>query len=460
MAAGSNFPRCDYVTISRVEFDSLVGTVEKLAKAVEILQEKLGQNSTNSSKPPSSDPPGTQKRPQRPSGQSRGGQPGHQGKGRASNTNPCRPQVCPCCGNDLSNVAGTICQRHQVIDLPKIEASITEHQVELVTCPTCRKQVRGEVPAHAASSNFGPGVMALLANLIGRCRMSRRDAQWIIKDLLGIDIGLGTLPRLEGIVSDSLGPSYQEVKSQIPVARVLGVDDSAWKERKAYKVAFIANTPGWAIFQIEDKKDHETAKLVLEGFWQKLVSDRGSTYSFYKGPRQTCLAHVDRHFLCIASRGGDSRLVGRPLLDAMDELWSIWKRYQKDEIDFEKMGLEMIPVQAKIYGRLLAGTLVDHSKTAKTCKNFLEVFDTFWEFTRDPEVPPTNNSSEQALRPVVRSRKTSFGSQSELGTTFIARIMTAAETCRRQGKNLYRFLKATVEAHLRGISAPLILAPD
>lgn len=468
--SSESFPQSVYVTISKSEFDALMALpalLEKLARRVAELEEKLGQNSTNSSKPPSSDPPGTRKKPQRPSGQSKGGQPGHKGKGRAlfeqskiTRTKICKPSSCAGCGHDLAEVSGSTFQRAHVMDLPQIIPDITEFLLQAVDCPCCGQTARGELPAHAAHSAFGPGVIALLANLTGRCRMSRRDAKWLLEQVLDVQIGLGTLPRLESIASDALGPSYAEVKGQVPTAPVLGVDDSAWKERKQYKVGYIASTPGWALIQIEDKKDHETAKAFLAGFSQTLVSDRGSTYSFYSGIRQTCLSHTDRHFLCMASRGESSRLVGRPLLDAMDQLWSNWKSYRNEKTTFEQMSESMVPIQGKMFGLLLGGTKVDHKKTAKTCRNFLNVFDSLWEFTRDPAVPPTNNDSERGLRPLVRLRKNSFGSQSEAGTTFTARILTAAETCRRRGKNLFNFLKSTVQAHLAGLRYPLILAPD
>lgn len=328
-----SYLRSDYVTLSRADYSALAALpalVEKLVRRVSELEEKLGQNSTNSSKPPSSDPPGTQKKPHRPTGQKRGGQPGHKGKGRAlfeqskvTRSEACRPASCAGCGHCLADVPGTTFQRAHVIDLPKIIADVTEFQLQAVDCPRCGQTARGQWPAHAAQSAFGPGVIALLANLTGRCRMSRRDAQWLLEQVLDIPIGLGTIPRFESIASAALGPSYSEVKAQVPLAPVLGVDDSAWKERKHYKVGYVASTPGWALIQIEDKKDHETAKAFLAGFSQTLVSDRGSTYSFYQGKRQTCLSHADRHFLCMASRGESSRLVGRPLLDAMDQLWAL-----------------------------------------------------------------------------------------------------------------------------------------
>lgn len=68
-------------------------------------------------------------------------------------------------------------------------------------------------------------------------------------------------------------------------------------------------------------------------------------------------------------------------------------------------------------------------------------------------VEPTNNSSEQALRPGVRWRDTSFGSPSERGSKFTARILTVLETCRRQGRSQLDYLVDWLMAWLVGLSA-------
>jgi hypothetical protein len=58
--------------------------VQSFERRIADLEERLGKNSTNSSKPPSSDPPSVKRRPPAPaSGRKRGGQPGHRHHSRA-----------------------------------------------------------------------------------------------------------------------------------------------------------------------------------------------------------------------------------------------------------------------------------------------------------------------------------------------------------------------------------------
>jgi transposase len=74
-------------------------------------------------------------------------------------------------------------------------------------------------------------------------------------------------------------------------------------------------------------------------------------------------------------------------------------------------------------------------------------------------VGPTNNTSERALRHPVQWRRTCFGTQSAAGSRFVERILTTAETCRRQGRNLLEFLTQAVTALRHGLAAPSLLPP-
>jgi transposase len=102
-----------------------------LQKRIPDLEERLGQNSTNSSRPPSSDPPNVKRAPPRtPSGRRSGGQPGHTRQQRPflKPTQPpvaLKPTACRHCGHALT---GTDPQprRHQVIELPLFRPEVIE----------------------------------------------------------------------------------------------------------------------------------------------------------------------------------------------------------------------------------------------------------------------------------------------------------------------------------------------
>jgi len=80
-----------------------------------------------------------------------------------------------------------------------------------------------------------------------------------------------------------------------------------------------------------------------------------------------------------------------------------------------------------------------------------------WTFLANPDVPPTNNSAEQAIRALVIKRKISGPTRSRRGDEFIARVLSAHETCRRQGRDLWEYLSLAVTAWIDKTLPPSLL---
>jgi transposase len=125
--------------------------IEALTQRVQMLEEQLGANSRNSSRPPSTDQnryPHTKKSP---GGRKPGGQLGHPGKARAllaadqvTQAHDCHPDPCPACGGAV-RIAG-LCARHQVVDLPPIQPIVTEYRLYAGVCrcvPVCAGAAAG-----------------------------------------------------------------------------------------------------------------------------------------------------------------------------------------------------------------------------------------------------------------------------------------------------------------------------
>ncbi len=150
----------------------------------EQLLEKINQTSKNSSLPPSSDPPGVEKkRPIKKSGKKRGGQPGHQGKSRelypieeCSSVIEHHPKQCPSCGEALSG-CDTNPYRHQIVEIPPISPIVVEHRLYQLTCISCGTKTRATLPEEVNPSGYGVRVVALVALLSGVYRNSQRMVQ-------------------------------------------------------------------------------------------------------------------------------------------------------------------------------------------------------------------------------------------------------------------------------------------
>ena len=155
----------------------------RLKARVAELEERWGQNSQNSSKPPSTDPPSTPDRPPRSgSGRSPGGQPGHPGHQRelapperVKETIPLKPVQCRGCGAALSD-EDPHPYRHQVTAIPKIEPLITEYQLHTLTCAHCQALTRATLPEGVPAGAFDPRTVAIVSLLTGFYHLSRLAA--------------------------------------------------------------------------------------------------------------------------------------------------------------------------------------------------------------------------------------------------------------------------------------------
>lgn len=155
-----------------LEVERLKTELERL-KTLELevaaLRERLGQNSQNSSKPPSSDPPSVSRPNNRqPSGRKRGGQPGHQGRARkllpveeVDTVIELRPTACQQCGHLLMGNDPDPA-RHQVSEIPPVKAEVTEYRQHRLSCPACGEVTAAEWPAEMPRGSFGPRAQAVV----------------------------------------------------------------------------------------------------------------------------------------------------------------------------------------------------------------------------------------------------------------------------------------------------------
>src|SRR4051794_27242353 len=178
--------------------------VDSYQRRIAELEQRLGRNSTNSSRPPSSDPPSVKRRPPAPpSGRKRGGQPGHRRQARPlvpparlRHVIDCRPPECRWC-HQPSQGGDTEPIRHQVAELPPVQPVVDEYRPHRLTCPRCRTSTCATPPPGVPRGAFGPRLRAILSVLAGGYRLGKRPVRQLVFDLLGLTISTGMIARLE-----------------------------------------------------------------------------------------------------------------------------------------------------------------------------------------------------------------------------------------------------------------------
>jgi transposase len=156
-------------------------------------------------------------------------------------------------------------------------------------------------------------------------------------------------------------------------------------------------------------------------------------------------------------RDGDGAEVGRRLLWQSDKLFEAWHKARDGTIRRSTFLQTVAWLRPMVRSTLERGAACACPKTATTCAELLRLWDCLWTFTRVEGVEPTNNAAERALRHAVIWRRISGGTDSEAGSRFVERVLTAVATCRQHGHDVLGYLTTCFEARLRGRDAPLLL---
>jgi transposase len=442
-----------------------------LTKQVEVLLEKLGQNSSNSHKPPSSDPPGAgpQRKPRGKKGK-RGGQRGHRGAFRellpASQVNEVRnlfPSQCENCWAPLPEALDPEALRYQVTEVPLIRPHTTEYRRHEVRC-ACGHRTRAlHDPATIPTSRFGPRLVALVALLTGVYHISRRRTGELLEDVLGVRLSLGAISGIEARVSVALATPVAQAWEQVKDADVKHTDGTSWLQAGATMCLWTVATATATVFKVLADGSKNTLLPLFGKLTGILVSDRATALKFWAMERrQICWAHLLRKFVSFSERAGPAATLGQQLLDLTALVFEYHHDYRDQKLTREKFLEWMKPVREQFEATLERAVAADIERLSGSCADILEHKQALWTFVERDEVTPTNNHAERELRAFVLWRRRSFGTQSDRGNIFAARVMTVAHTARKQNKNTFAFLVACVRAHVDKTAAPslFVSAPD
>ena len=437
--------------------DTLVRLVADLQREIAWLHERVTLNSKTSSKPPSSDGPGSPNRAQRrASPRKRGAQKGHPGSYRALVDEAQVDQVIDCaapavceCGAPVVPAGEPV--RHQVFEIPVVRAQVSEYRLHGGCCTACGKARRGVLPPGVPSGQLGPRALALIGVLGTRYHLTQGKVRDLLAQVLGLDFSVGAVSQAHGKVA--LAAPVLEAAKTLSQAAVVHMDETRYpREGTTGQWVWGVVTPRVVVFNLLPSRARYVIHSLL-GDEPKgvVISDRYAAYAHIPAEqRQLCWAHLLRDFARISERCGLPGRVGAKLLGAGYVLFR-WRNAGKSAQAFE-------PLQRRIRRALEQGAAqMACRRTAATCANLLKSWTSLWTFLHHAGVAPTNNDAERALRAIVVKRKISGPTRSRRGDLFIARGFSVIETCRRQGRDAFEYLQQAVSAWLHNVPAPSLV---
>ena len=438
---------------------AILALIQQYEQRLAELEARLNQNSTNSSKPPSSDPPALKRAPPKtPSTKKAGGQHGHAKVQRALVDHPdaihdCKPTACRNCqqllhGDDPQPL------RHQVWDVPPVRPTVTEYRRHRLTCPRCGLTTCASAP----TGQDGPRLKAACVLLTGAYRLSKSKAARLLSDLFSIPLCAGQVCATEAEVGQQLKPVVDEL---LEAARQqpANVDETSMGRGRWLWVMVTAVA---TVYQIASGRNRAALRaLVGTEYRRVLTSDRHSVYSHLaEGRHQWCWSHLRRDFQAMVDRNNAGSAIGKELLALSGQMLGWWKRVRDGtltKVRFAGRLHAQREFRVRFRAVLERGSVCGCAKTAGTCRELLRGEVSMFLFAFVDGVEPTNNAAERALRHGVLWRKMSHGPKSVKGSEYLACIWSVVETCRQQRRNVWDFLTACMAAAAQGRIMPSLL---
>ena len=275
--------------------------VERLERRIEALENRLAQNSRNSSRPPSSD--GYQKPEPKSlresSGRKPGGQKGHEGHTLARSENPDHVQwhkvegKCGC-GHNLKDEKVNGVESRQVFDVPDIKIEVTDHRAEIKICSKCGGEHKGKFPDEAVTAvQYGNRLKAMVVYLRGYQLLPYQRMAELFEELFGCKISEGTLDTILRDGAGRLEQTVQGIAEHIKGSEIVNCDETGTSVEGKTQWLHIASTKDATYYGIDVKRGTEgmNAIGIIPDIRGRLIHDGLASYFQY----QECL-----HGLCNA----------------------------------------------------------------------------------------------------------------------------------------------------------------
>ena len=443
---------------------AVTAVVRSLEQRIAGSEERVNKNSTDSSKPPPSDPPGQAATTDSCLGEE---------AGRPARPSPSTPSLGPA----RATPAGL---RVQAARVPVVRRRVARRR------PRADPTPGGRSAAGPAGGRRVPAPSLDLPSLsdLDLCRLaagcphrglrpsSAGDPQ---RPGRGLPPGQAADPPvgLRPVGSDDLhrhdppagatggrrvgGPGRGTPSVRPGRRRSAHIDETSWWQGQDKGWLRGAVTDPVTAFTIATSRGAEVAKGMSGTAAGKVViCDRFKSYSWVKR-RQFCWAHLDRDFQAMIDRGGESAEVGERLMGHSDALFE-WRHHVRDgTLSRSGFRTHVATMRPFLKGDLRRGAACTCPRTAATCRGLLAGETPLWTFVRVEGVGPTNDGAERRAAPRGDLPQAQRRDRQRGGGRFVERILSVVATCRQQDIDVPDYLTRCYRSHPDGRSVPSLL---
>jgi len=444
---------------------SMSDQTEELKERIKVLEGILGQNSSNSGKPPSTDWPTKQKSLRGKSGKLPGGQKGHKGHNLKMVEVPDSIKVhkvstCSSCGGCLEDIEPVGYRKRQVFDLPPIKVEVTEHRAEEKLCPHCGHKNEASFPEDVSQpTQYGPRIKAVCTYLSQYQLLPYERTSELFSDLFGTSLSAATIVNANRVCFEALESVEDNIKQQIIVSPVVHFDETGMYVDVSRWWLHVASTKYLTYYAAHPRRGKAATDEIdiLPNFKGTAVHDCWNTYFKYKCDHGLCNVHHLRDLKAVEELN-----IQKWTINMTSLLMEIKKTVDIKKLVADKLEQNKINGFKKRYDRIIKAGLGQNPiakvrdgtkkrgriKQSKA-KNLLDRLKVHWRetlaFMYDFSIPFDNSQAERDVRMMKVQQKISGTFRSVDGAKTFCRIRGYISTVRKNSFSVIDAIQAAFE---------------
>ena len=441
--------------------------VDKLEQRIKDLEARLNMDSTNSSKPPSTDNKLTKKK--KPSNSTskkkRGAQAGHKGKSLKIVASPDEievllPTSCSCCGNSLSDIDSLKHEKRQLFDLPEVKMNVTEYQAHSLECKECHTINKAKFPENIkAVTQYGNNLKSFISYLNAYQMLPYERIAETIEDLTSHKMSVGSIYNFLNTHYDKLEEFETTLKQSLLKEDVVNSDETGVNIKAKLHWIHVASSSVMTYYMLHQKRGRVAMDdmEIIPNYEGILVHDHWTPYNNYTDCTHSyCNAHILRELNGITEK--ESVLWSQDMHKLLIDM-NIAVHKAKDS-DKSEISQAQILKFTKSYEKIIQSANKYYPSPDKNLKKargrpkqakgknlldrLLKYQDETLRFLSDFRVPFTNNLAERDLRMIKVKEKISGSFASFKGGEIFCRIRSYISTLKKNNISVLQGLECAL----------------
>ncbi|MGB8848840.1 MAG: IS66 family transposase [Candidatus Acidiferrales bacterium] len=358
------------------------------------------------------------------------------------------PSRCPRCRGELEE--GETVSQFQT-DIPEPQVERIEFRIHVGRCRRCRRRVQGRHPRQTsdavgvAASQLGPRAVALATQLNKGLGLPYGKTAAVLQQAFGLRVSRGGLCQALTRVAQKAEPTYEALIETVRRSPSVTPDETGWKVGGRLWWMWAFSTSQVTVFSIQPGRGFEQAAKVLGAdFAGFLVRDGWSIYrQFVQALHQSCLSHLlrrCREMIWVAGKG--EAQFPRTVQTILQQSLRLRDRHAQGQISGHGVAVSRGKLETR-----LDRTLQRHYRSPRNrrlANHLLREREALFTFLSCPGLEATNWRAEQAIRPMVVTRKVWGGNRTSRGAHTQGILVSILQTCRQQRRSASAILQKLI----------------